>query len=164
MINISYIWGYCHTITNHTIYVRRGTTSTVYFIFKSRTNKTGSISRDTRRSRRQLLSSSMCCLYILWWSIMPSSLCDNLTPLSYRECPLLVWHRKLHVICCDGISPWEHCRTVVTHCLKDTYSGGGHVCTTIYTRQVLDSSPHSSPPWLSIWPTIFDTANENATI
>ncbi len=32
MTNNSYIWGYYHTITNHTIYVRRGTTSTVYFI------------------------------------------------------------------------------------------------------------------------------------
>ncbi len=54
MINTSYIWGYYHTITNHTTYVRRGTTSTVYFICKSRTNKTGSISRDTRSSRRQM--------------------------------------------------------------------------------------------------------------
>ncbi len=49
MTNTSYIWGYYHTITNHTIYVCRGTTSAVYFIYKSRTNKTGSISRDTRR-------------------------------------------------------------------------------------------------------------------
>ncbi len=47
MTNTSYIWGYYHTITNHTIYMCRGTTSTVYFICKSRTNKTGSISRDS---------------------------------------------------------------------------------------------------------------------
>ncbi len=40
-------------ITNHTIYVHRRTTSNVYFICKSRTNKTGSISRDTRNSRRK---------------------------------------------------------------------------------------------------------------
>ncbi len=53
MTNISYIWGYYHMITNHTIYIHRETTSTVYFICKSRTNKTGSISRDTRSSRRQ---------------------------------------------------------------------------------------------------------------
>ncbi len=52
MTNTSYICGYYHMITNHTIYVRRGTTSTVYFIFKSRTNKTGLISRDARSSRR----------------------------------------------------------------------------------------------------------------
>ncbi len=45
---------YYHTITNHTIYVLRGTTFTVYFICKSRTNKTGSISKDTRSSRRQM--------------------------------------------------------------------------------------------------------------
>ncbi len=53
MTYTSYIWGYYNMITNHTIYVRRGTTSIVYFICKSRTNKTGSISRDTRSSRRQ---------------------------------------------------------------------------------------------------------------
>ncbi len=35
MTNTSYIWGYYHTTTNHTIYVCRGTTSTVYFISKS---------------------------------------------------------------------------------------------------------------------------------
>ncbi len=40
MTKTSYIWGYYHMITNHTIYVRRGTTSTVYFICKCRTNKT----------------------------------------------------------------------------------------------------------------------------
>ncbi len=33
--------------------LHRGTTCTVYFICKSRTNKTGSISSDTRNSRRQ---------------------------------------------------------------------------------------------------------------
>ncbi len=53
MTNTSYIWGYYHMITNNTIYICRGMTSTVYFICKSRTNKTGSISRDTRSSRRQ---------------------------------------------------------------------------------------------------------------
>ncbi len=31
MTNTSYIWGYFHTITNHTTYVHRGTTSTVFF-------------------------------------------------------------------------------------------------------------------------------------
>ncbi len=40
-------------ITNHAIYVHRGTTSTVYFICKSRTNKAGLTSEDTRSSRRQ---------------------------------------------------------------------------------------------------------------
>ncbi len=34
MTNTSYISGYYHTITNHTTYVHRGTTSTVYFICK----------------------------------------------------------------------------------------------------------------------------------
>ncbi len=33
--------GCYHTITNHTMYVHRGTTSTVYFISKSKTNKIG---------------------------------------------------------------------------------------------------------------------------
>ncbi len=46
MTNNSYIWGYFHTITNHTIYICRGTTSTVYFIGKSKLYKTGLISRD----------------------------------------------------------------------------------------------------------------------
>ncbi len=32
---------------------RRGTTSTGYFMCKSRTNKTGLISKDTRSNRRQ---------------------------------------------------------------------------------------------------------------
>ncbi len=36
--NTSYTWGCYHTITNHTIYVCRGTTPTVYFKCKSRTN------------------------------------------------------------------------------------------------------------------------------
>ncbi len=48
MTNTSYIWDCYHTITNHTIYVRRETNSTVYFIYKPRTNKTGSISINTR--------------------------------------------------------------------------------------------------------------------
>ncbi len=52
MTNTSYIWGYYSTITNHTIYIRRGTTSTVYFICKSRTNNTESISRDTRSKQQ----------------------------------------------------------------------------------------------------------------
>ncbi len=43
MTNSSYIWGCYHTITNHTIYIHRGTTSTVYFICKPRTNKTGQV-------------------------------------------------------------------------------------------------------------------------
>ncbi len=38
----------CHTLTNHAIYVHRGTTSTVYFICRSRTNKTEP--GDTRSS------------------------------------------------------------------------------------------------------------------
>ncbi len=48
-----YIWGCYHTIKSHILYIRKGTTSTVYFICKCRTNTTGSILRDTRRSRRQ---------------------------------------------------------------------------------------------------------------
>ncbi len=51
--NTSYIWGCYHMKTNHTIYVRRGTISTVYFISTSRTNKTGLLSEDTRNSRRK---------------------------------------------------------------------------------------------------------------
>ncbi len=35
MTNTSYIWGCYHTITNHAIYIHRGTTSTIYFICKS---------------------------------------------------------------------------------------------------------------------------------
>ncbi len=44
--NTSYIWGCYHIITNHTIYVHIGTTSTVYFICKFR-KKTGSTPGDT---------------------------------------------------------------------------------------------------------------------
>ncbi len=46
--NTYYTWSCYHLITNHTIYVHRRTTSTVYFICKSRTNKTGFTSVDTR--------------------------------------------------------------------------------------------------------------------
>ncbi len=35
--NTSYIWGCYHTITNHAIYVHKGTASTIYYICKSRT-------------------------------------------------------------------------------------------------------------------------------
>ncbi len=35
-IYTSCTWGYIHTEVNHTIYVQRGTTSTVYFMYKSR--------------------------------------------------------------------------------------------------------------------------------
>ncbi len=49
--NTSYTWGCYHMITNHTIYIHRGTTSTVYFICKSRRNKTELTSVDTRTSR-----------------------------------------------------------------------------------------------------------------
>ncbi len=35
MTNTSYIWGCYHTITNHTIYLHRGTTSTVYITYAS---------------------------------------------------------------------------------------------------------------------------------
>ncbi len=54
--NTSYIWGCYHTITTHAIHVHRGTTSTVYFICKSKTNKTGLTLVDTRSSRRQLIT------------------------------------------------------------------------------------------------------------
>ncbi len=37
--NIYYIWSCNHMITNHAIYVHRGTTSTVYLIYKSRINE-----------------------------------------------------------------------------------------------------------------------------
>ncbi len=67
MTNTSYNWGYYHTIANYTIYVRRGTTSTVYFICKSRTNKTGSISRDTRSSRRQRPKDLLLACSVQWY-------------------------------------------------------------------------------------------------
>ncbi len=62
MTNTSYIWGCYHTITNHTIYLCRGTTSTVYFICKSRTSKTESISRDTSTMGHQIPVSILRCL------------------------------------------------------------------------------------------------------
>ncbi len=64
MTNTFYIWGYYHMITNHTIYVHRGTTSTVYFICKSRTNKTGSISRDTSSPLHFYLCIMVICIIL----------------------------------------------------------------------------------------------------
>ncbi len=67
MTNTSYIWGCYHTITNHTIYVHSGTTSTVYFICKSRTNKQGwllkidhvSLSVNVQRMFHDILSQKV---------------------------------------------------------------------------------------------------------
>ncbi len=104
--NTSYIWGCYHMITHPTIYIRRGTTSTVYFMYKSRTNKTGSTSGDTRRSRRQRSMNQNSYKRLLYQVLCVLSFpCEHMTSMCSKSRVLskLVWCTDKHFTCYHDI-------------------------------------------------------------